>query len=57
MLEKDWRFQAWVREHLPADKQTFSRDAVEMLLALLWKEARNQGQRDVENRKYEDHDL
>ena len=57
MFEKDWRFQSWVREHLPEDKKTYSRDAVEMLLALLWREARSQGRQDVENSKYEDMDV
>jgi len=56
-METDWRFRAWVEKNLPKDKQTFSRDAVEMLLSLVWKEARSQGHRDIENRKYEDYDL
>ena len=34
-----WRLESFIENNLPKGKETFSRDAVEILLKLLWKEA------------------
>lgn len=57
----DIQLDQWMKEHLPKGKETFSRDAVEILLTLLWKEAKTAGRREEvarrEYEKYADHDL
>jgi hypothetical protein len=37
---RDRQLEQWMRKYLPRNKRTFSRDAVEILLALLWDEVR-----------------
>lgn len=50
----DWNYTQFVKEYLPSDKQAFSRDAVEILLSLLWKEAqRSARSTDKANQEYE----
>lgn len=39
-MKQDWRLKQWMEEHLPKGKETYSRDAVEILLTLAWKEAK-----------------
>jgi hypothetical protein len=36
----DYRLEQFMKKYLPKDKETFSRDAVELLMSLLWDEAR-----------------
>jgi len=50
----DFRLEQWMKKMLPKDKQTFSRDAVEILLNLLWEEAKKAEQADEKQRKWDD---
>jgi hypothetical protein len=36
----DWRLESFVDEHLPKNQKEFSRDAVIILMKMLWKEAK-----------------
>lgn len=38
-MKQCFRLKQWIAEHLDKDKQSYSKDAVEILLTLLWKEA------------------
>ena len=38
-MVRDIRLDGWMKDHLP-QKDTISRDAVEILMELLWEEAR-----------------
>ena len=45
----DYRLEMWMRENLPK-KDTLSRDAVEILMKLLWEEARKSKEIDMTRR-------
>jgi hypothetical protein len=54
---KDWRLDSWIREHLPEEKEKYSRDAVEILLGLLWEEAMKTGQQRERDEHLGDYDV
>jgi hypothetical protein len=56
-MTKDFEFEMWVKDNLPKGKETFSRDAVEILLSLLWDKAKEKGARQERRSKYDDYDL
>jgi len=43
-----------MKKHMPKDKQTFSRDAVEILLNLLWERAVEGEKADQKEREWEE---
>ncbi len=47
----DYRLKSWIDNHLPADKKEYSRDAVEILLRLLWEEAKKAEANDSHHRE------
>lgn len=52
-MSEDWEIDYWIKQNVP-DKQTISRDAVEILIRLAWVEARKATRRHVETEKEAD---
>lgn len=46
-----FQLERWIEKHLPANKKEYSRDAVEILLSLLWDEAQKAERSDVKARE------
>ena len=45
-MNNNYELKAWIEKHLPEGKQTFSRDAVEILLHLAWDEFKKEGRKE-----------
>jgi hypothetical protein len=50
----DYRLQQFMAKYLPNGKETFSKDAVEILLGLLWEEAVAGEKCDQKEREWEE---
>lgn len=50
----DYRLKYWMDQNLPKEKKEYSRDAVEILLQMLWKEAKSAEKSDEDERHRED---
>ncbi len=53
-MAKDYRLITWMKDNLPEGKETFSRDAVEILMGLLWEEAKRAEKANQAAREHDD---
>lgn len=55
----DYKLQQFMKKYLPKGKETFSRDAVEILMGLLWEEAvkSEKIEREIEQRRQDGREI